>query len=88
MTRVSLRHAVFFAGVLIFWNGEVNVQLTLAMLALILYFFLSSQFAPYMDPTDDFLVRRVLACQLSSVRPSVHPSVRPSTHSPARSSDL
>ena len=75
MTRVSLRHAVFFAGVLIFWNGEVNVQLTLAMLALIVYFFLSSQFAPYMDPTDDFLVRRVLACHSSCVGPS-HPLAR------------
>ena len=37
------RFQVFFSSVLIFLNGDVNLQLTVAMFALLLYFFASSQ---------------------------------------------
>ena len=40
---------------LIFFHEDTNLQLTLAMLALLVYFFVSSQLQPYRDPLDDFL---------------------------------
>ena len=40
------RAVCFYDAVLIFFNGSVNLQLTLAMFALLVYFFLSSQLQP------------------------------------------
>ena len=62
---VHLVFKVIFSGVLIFYNGNVNEQLTLAMLALLLYSFLSRD--PYRDPCDNFMWNICLTCIFLSV---------------------
>ena len=53
--------------VLIFFNGNINKQLTFALLALLVFSFLSSQLAPYRDPSDDFMWNTCLTSILLSV---------------------
>ena len=59
-------------GALLFVSYDVNLQLTIAMLALIVYFFLSSQLAPYMDPRG----LSILCCVAHSVGNAFRPQQR------------